>query len=326
MSNNGKTAIVLRPSKTPMVAYDAYGFYTLSEVLHIPSSQLIWVDNNSTTTLEEELAKRFPCDDPGFSRFQTGSSSKSPEGLSQSTIHASIFTSKAFSRNERYATNESKAIMDDLYKEAKKRPIVLISYPHYGNRLRKGFVIESGAGWRVLRFDQNRWAEEEARRVKRVVDSAVMPRGFITVPELRWLAESMQATLENLLAEDKVEHSWFRVEIKYTWRSKRQCCESVINLYDLGVRLFGAKFWSKESSEAKSMTHWDVKQRKYVRHHAVKPVAKRWKKEKLKPPKSDMAKRIWKIVLDVAKAPLRRGPRKKKATKKPAKKKVARRR
>ena len=302
-----KRAIVLLPVTTdPFIEYEAYGLFTMERVLTIPSTRLVWTDGGAGA-FDAVMNERFPCDDQSLIKYKTVRFPRNAGEIAQRnlpswTIHGSI-AAVVFRNPAWYRHTDDKAALDELYAMAKKSPVILARMPCL-NRLRAGFIRDyqqdtRNNTWNVLRFDRTKWEEQQACKKKRTKENKLFPPGTITVHELKQLILSMELTLREGLASKLLKDSYFRINVKYANRRKKEICSSLINIYEIGKTAYGKNFWIKARA---GMGFWNG--RGYKNVNVAKDIADRWKKEKPAAPKDKQAKKVAAIIKEIAKAKL----------------------
>jgi hypothetical protein len=294
-------AILLHPVSDPCIEYVAYGPYSMEQVLTVPSSQLIWLDQGEQT-FAQAVDARFPCEVDDYCLVHSINAPRNNSAAKDLGLPASPRSATAIFRHPAFNSGQDdKETIDALYAEAKKRPVILITSPLY-NRLRTGFVQDyvmsvDHRQWHVLKFDRARWEKHRATRKNKSAGHRVFAPGVIGVLELKQVAMGMMHTIRDAFTDKAAEDHWFRVDIKYGNRTKKETSASIVSIYNFGCNAFGKSFWTK----AGAGIQWWTGGHMAVRHTAAE-VASRWKKKKIAVPKDKLGAKVFAIVKKVARA------------------------
>ena len=302
------------------------GPLTEEEALRVPSDRLVWPKDGEK--ISEALNGIFETP-PGFTRVVE--LREAEVNQEHRSIRAFVLAKDQFGidlpawtwsghsrvRNERllkfFGQLKHWMIEDtdpELLHDAAKRIKILFNKPMWAEARigrRKGFIVdEVDAGWHsnlaILRYNLAEW---ERRRKKRKQENAareneLVRKELLTCQEAADLYWGMANSLRNRI-QGKDGQYW---QWEGPGRSKRERVHSVMQIYNMALRLFGRTFANKLAKEADSYVRDYVKYVKqrgtdnWARKPTVELVRARHRKLKLQrpPAKAKYARFIWDLI------------------------------
>lgn len=276
--------------------------------LLIPSTQIIWKDENSSNEeFLKEMKDRFGEEELFGHVLTTGPyrvehiSKKLYEELKGKSgfyiLSISIF------RGDLDNPEHVKALKE----RATRTPVYVDAIGCEQARFRrwKKFSIESTDFRDMIKlsYDPAKKADRSASTPQRD-DTCFISNSLILKNQIRRIAEQMRHTVQNAL---DVEEG-LRVSVAVFDYRKPEAARSVVDLHKMGKRLFGKNYWRRGSLVLG--VHW--KNTGFVpMDHEAKCVVQAWKNKKTAKPKGKLASEVWDAIQDVSHAKGQPGKKKK---------------
>jgi len=266
--------------------------------LLIPSTQIIWKDENSSNEeFLKEMKERFGEEElfghvltmgPYRAEHISNKLSRELKGKSGFYILSNFIFRGDLDNPEHVKALKERATRTPVYVDAS-------GYEQARFRRWKKFSIE-GTDFHMIKlsYDPTKKVDRPATATKRD-DTRFISNSLLLKNQIKRIAEQMRLTVQGAL--DVEEGLRVRVEV-FDYR-KPEAARSVVDLHKMGKRLFGKNYWRRGSLVLGN--YW--KNTGFVpMDHEAKRVVQAWKDKKTSKPKGKLASEVWDAIQDVSRA------------------------